>query len=595
MNNAAETKMQANLIEDDTNTVQLAHLLFRIFIYVTDTDKEITPYEVQRFNRLLEDPKWTNNKELRRALGQLRQDYSSLWASYESKSLDFNLEVISAQLESTWFARTSNIADLRRSLRDFVAKIGQTGSPALARLGLVGAAVSKTNARIRIEGLLAAGDEAVPAAATQEALTKPAEDKSSAARWPAAHLTLASQQIWHGGRTKVRCVNVTAETADVKTYSFAAVPERMFDYRPGQYISIELVIGGRTVRRNYTISSSPTRPHLLSITVKRVPDGLVSNWLYDNMVDGVECFISGPAGDFSCLNHPSEKLLMISGGSGVTPMMSMLRWMSDVLPPVDIVFINNVRTPSDVIFERELQLISARLRSKLRLAVVPGLLSSGQGWNGLTGPMNDHMLQTFAPDFLEREVFLCGPTGYMDMVKNMLKDLGFPSERLHQENFAATPALVGRAPPPAEARVADLVSAGTAPTGLAPAGLAPAGPATAGVRQTAAVPARALARETAPAKQAVRSRAASAPAVFLEQSGQSFTCDEGETILDAAERQGLKLPSLCRVGVCGTCKVRKTSGTVTMEEQKILSQAEIDEGLVLPCISHAEGRVALDA
>ena len=558
----------------DTATLSLASLLFRIFIYVTDTDKEVTPYEVQRFNRLLDDPRWTNSQALRNALEQVRRDYTLLWTAYEARTLDVELESISRELESAWFAQGPHARDLRRSLRDFVQKIGQTGSPALARLGIVGAAVSKTAARARIEGLLALDDGGAAAPAPLPARAAAIEPAPAApALWPASQLGLTDQNLWRGGRTRVRCVNVTAETADVKTYSFAAIPERLFQYKPGQFLTIELSIEGKTVRRSYTISSSPTRPHLLTITVKRVPGGVVSNWLYEHMAEGAECHVAGPGGEFTCLAHPAPKLLLISGGSGVTPMMSMLRWMSDTASPADIVFINNVRTPADVIFERELQTISARLGDRLRLAVVPGLLASGQSWNGLTGPLSDHMLQTFAPDFMEREVFVCGPGGYMDMIKNMLAQLGFPMARFHQESFVMGPAPAGAAPAPAPAVAAK----------PAPAPAATASP-QAQPKPVVATPAP------------KRAAAANAPpSVLFGTTGQTITCSSGETILDAADRQGVALASLCRSGVCGTCRVRKSSGKVTMDDQKALSSADIDEGWVLACVAHAHDRVVLEA
>ena len=554
---------------DRAATVQLAQLLFRIFIYVTDTDKEVTPYEVQRFNRLIEDPRWTHSEQLRGALEQVREDYTSLWTEYEAKTLGVELESISRDLESAWFKQGGTGGELRQSLRDFVQKIGQTGSPALARLGIVGAAVSKTAARARIEGLLALDGGHGGAGGTSLPAPEPAPATAASSLWPASSLAFADPHLWRGGRTRVRCANVTAETADVKTYSFAAVPERIFYYKPGQFLTIELQIDGKTVRRSYTISSSPTRPHLLTITVKRVPGGLVSNWLYENMVEGAECYVSGPAGDFTCLNHPAPKLLLLSGGSGVTPMMSMLRWLSDTMSQADVVFINNVRTPADIIFERELQIISARLGSMLTLAVVPGLLTSGQSWNGLAGPLGDHMLQTFAPDFLEREVFVCGPAGYMDMVQNMLQQLGFPMTHFHQESFVMGPGPAGVAPTPPHAPPVS-VAIKTSPP----------------VAKPVAAPELSV--------PAPRRKAGAAPSVVFGNTGQVISCSPEETILDAAERHGIALPSLCRSGLCGTCRVRRTTGKITMDDQKALAATDIDEGWVLACVAHAHDRVVLE-
>ena len=101
---------------------------------------------------------------------------------------------------------------------------------------------------------------------------------------------------------------------------------------------------------------------------------------------GFECMLSGPHGDFTCVDHPSNNLLMISGGSGVTPMMSMLRFLADLSAPANIVFINNVLTPSDIIFEKELMYLSSRFGEALKLGIVPTKLPIGQAWPSLVGP-----------------------------------------------------------------------------------------------------------------------------------------------------------------------------------------------------------------
>jgi ferredoxin-NADP reductase/ferredoxin len=597
---------------------QLAQLLFRIFIYVSDTDKDITPYEVHRFNRLLEDTRWTTSVELRRALERLRGDYASLWAAYETKAFAFDLATISQQLESAWFSKSTNIVELRHSLRDFVQKTGQTASPALARLGLAGAAVSKAKARSDIEGLLSEGapvaprpQEASPSPRGPSVLAAPiggAADRL-AALWPAATGTMDAGSSWKGGRTRMRCVNVTAETADVITYSFVAASACLFTYRPGQFLVVEANIDGQTVRRSYTISSSPSRPHTLSITVKRVPGGAMSNWLYDSMTEGVEIDMNGPHGVFSCFQHPNDKLLFISGGSGITPMMSMLRWLSDTSSRADIVFINNVRSPADIVFESELKMISARLGSRMRLAIVPGLLPSGHGWNGLTGALNDNMLQTFAPDFLQREVFVCGPPGYMDMVRNMLQQMDFPLQHHHQESFGAAPAAIQRdlaaaavkkgpaplhavpvSPAPIAAAVASGMAAGDAAPLRPPAAVAAPKPPPPAPKVTPPPRPRPMTaqapRDTAPA---------SPPVVVLELSGRSLSGAPNEVILETAERHGVVLPNSCRSGVCGTCKVRKSRGTVDMAGQQALSDADIEDGYVLACIGRARGTVVLEA
>ena len=87
----------------------------------------------------------------------------------------------------------------------------------------------------------------------------------------------------------------------------------MFFFKPGQFVTLELEIAGKQVMRSYTISSSPSIPYSFSITVKRLPGGQVSNWLHDNLSSGVEMVVHGPVGDFNVIDHPAEKVLMLSG------------------------------------------------------------------------------------------------------------------------------------------------------------------------------------------------------------------------------------------------------------------------------------------
>ncbi|MGI5473162.1 FAD-binding oxidoreductase [Streptomyces sp. CA-132043] len=122
-------------------------------------------------------------------------------------------------------------------------------------------------------------------------------------------------------------------TADVRTFVFAPTEPRLFRHDPGQFLTLVLDIDHRPVERCYAISSPPTRPDLVAITVKRVPDGLVSNWLHDHLTPGTTVRARGPLGRFSCARHPAPKYLFLSAGSGVTPVMSMTRTLYDLTHP----------------------------------------------------------------------------------------------------------------------------------------------------------------------------------------------------------------------------------------------------------------------
>lgn len=188
----------------------------------------------------------------------------------------------------------------------------------------------------------------------------------------------------------VRCIQVINEVHDVKTFRFVAEQSVLFSYKPGQFVTLDLEIEGKRVMRSYSISSSPSRPHILEITVKRVPPptdlanvppGLVSNWLHDWITVGSQVKLKGPMGQFTCVDNPAQKLLFISAGSGITPMMSMSRWLCDTGAKVDIVFIHSARSARDFIFRHELESMAARY-ANFKLVVTTTRSEPGQAWVG---------------------------------------------------------------------------------------------------------------------------------------------------------------------------------------------------------------------
>nr|WP_211238032.1 FAD-binding oxidoreductase [Derxia gummosa] len=201
----------------------------------------------------------------------------------------------------------------------------------------------------------------------------------------------------------------------MKTFVFRAEPPRLFRQLPGQYITLDLPIGGETVTRSYTISSSPLTPYELAVTVKRVPGGPGSNWLHDNLKPGMALGAMGPGGEFSCLAtgaKPDAKYLFLSAGSGITPMMSMTRTLAGLKPGSDIAFIHSARTPADLIFHDELQAL-ARRDAGLKLGFIVESRAGDAAWAGLTGRLSIEALRLLCPDYARREVYVCGPAPYM--------------------------------------------------------------------------------------------------------------------------------------------------------------------------------------
>ena len=380
---------------------------------------------------------------------------------------------------------------------------------------------------------------------------------------------------WNGDTITARCVQINIETHDVKTFRFAAEPAVLFDFKPGQFVTLSLPIThpktGRPVSRSYSISSSPSRPHTLDITVKRVgpanddlPPGLVSNWLHDHLEVGMTLSMQGPFGDFNCVDHPAKKLLLISAGSGITPMMSMSQWLSDRATDINIAFVHVARTDRDIIFRQRLALLAAQ-HSHFQLAFSLTKDAPNSPWAGYRGRLNPAMMAAICPDFAERTAFVCGPNGFMTGTKQLLKDISFPMENYFEESFGGPSAKAGKSQTvsnkPVSDKSSDKVAVETTLTAVSEDDKAPA------------------------AKNRI---------VEFATSGQQITCDEEDTLLDAAEQAGVSMPSGCRMGSCGVCKQQVASGEVDYEvEPKGLKECDRAEGHVLTCIAKPVGKVVL--
>lgn len=374
-------------------------------------------------------------------------------------------------------------------------------------------------------------------------------------------LSLSKEQHWSSGELTVRCISAIAETHDVKTFRFVAEPAVLFSYKPGQFVTLELELEGKRVLRSYSISSTPSRPHILEITVKRVPPptdepnappGLVSNWLHERITVGSQVKLKAPMGKFTCVDNLAQKLLFISAGSGITPMMSMSRWLCDTGAEVDIVFIHSARSLRDFIFRHELESMAARY-TNFKLAVTTTGSEPGQAWQGYTGRLNEFMLQAIAPDFRERTVYVCGTNPFMEGVKTMLETLDFPMDKYHEESFGSPKKRSfknnSQAVTNTEAKVVS--------------------------------PDQELCLDTTDEQ---------FPIVVFAKSDNAIASDPEDTVLEIAEQKGIELPSGCRMGACGVCKLPLLEGEVHYEDD-----SECEAGYFLPCIAKPVGRVVIEA
>ncbi|MEM5344617.1 hybrid-cluster NAD(P)-dependent oxidoreductase [Paraburkholderia azotifigens] len=345
---------------------------------------------------------------------------------------------------------------------------------------------------------------------------------------------------WASGEQKtLTCCRVVDETHDVKSFEFRVDDGSPIRFEPGQFMTVSASVQGQPVERCYTISSPPTRPYLVSITVKRVPGGVMSNWLHDNMKPGTQLRAYGPSGSFTPTAAPAVKSLYLSAGSGVTPLMSMTRASIDLGLDRDIVFVHSARTPADIVFRKELQRL-AELSPRLKTFFVCEGMGDEDGWSGRVGRLSLQLLSEWVPDYIEREAFTCGPAGYMSAVRTLLQEGGHNPARYHQESFD--------------------IGAGIAPE--------PASPKCDATQETFTIK--------------------------LSRSSKTFTMNASDTVLSAAKKAGVAIPSSCSQGMCGTCKTKVLEGTVDMNHNGGIREREVQKGFRLLCCSRPTSDLVLE-
>ena len=344
-------------------------------------------------------------------------------------------------------------------------------------------------------------------------------------------------------------LNCYDETLDTKTFRLGSHYGQEFDYLPGQYITLSVVISGQEYKRSYSLASTPTRAGSLEITVKRDPHGgVVSNWLHDKLKVGDNISVKGPYGKFTCANFVHPKLLFMAAGSGIVPIMSMLRWLADTNARADVVLVLSFRNQYDIIFGNELQLISARHNNiKLFITLSQEPLEYSQ-WRGLVGRVNEKMLADCVPDLSERAVYLCGPDAFMADCKQYLQALEMQQGQLFVESFTVNS--------PQSTTQADTL------------------PAT---------------RERPKRNKTGNYR------IQFTKSGKTITSEGELSLLELAEQSGILIDNDCRAGSCGECMVKCLKGNIEMTEQAEIADFDRNRGWVYSCCAYPASDLVLDA
>ncbi len=274
------------------------------------------------------------------------------------------------------------------------------------------------------------------------------DSKSLAMRvlWSVLFTTAVAAYLWHQlgqparlRRRPYRVTEVKQETPDVWTVSLAPKDGRVpLSYLPGQYQYLTLFQDGLPVQEHpFTFSSSPSRPGTVSATIKASGD-----WtkLIRTVQPGDDGWVEAPYGRFSHVLHPEERdLVFIAGGVGITPLMSMLRYIQDTQEPRRVLLLYANRSEADIIFRDELAEMERKSASEdigYHLQVVHVLSKPDAEWSGETGRLDAGKIGRLCGDLADKSFYICGPTGLIDATAATLHEMGATPERIHFERFA---------------------------------------------------------------------------------------------------------------------------------------------------------------
>ena len=233
---------------------------------------------------------------------------------------------------------------------------------------------------------------------------------------------------------------IIQETADTKTFTFWHPVHAPVHYKAGQFLTLIPVINGQKVRRSYSMSSSPNKDASIAVTVKRVANGLVSNYLCDHVKVGDAIEMMEPMGHFVVEPSPTKErtIVLFGGGSGITPLMSIIKSVLPVEQNTKVYLVYGSRDEDSIIFKNQLVELEQKYEGRFRVLHV--LSRPTYTWTGYKTRIHQasavtFLKQEFAIDIDKAEYFLCGPEGMMQEVESALKIFNVPTDNIHQEHF----------------------------------------------------------------------------------------------------------------------------------------------------------------
>ncbi len=326
----------------------------------------------------------------------------------------------------------------------------------------------------------------------------------------------------------VRIAEIIEETPDVKTFKLHSVDNQFFHYQAGQFLTFIFDEHGQEIRRSFSFSSAPEVDALPTITVKRVPNGLISRRLLDSAKVGDVLEVLAPAGRFTIKTSESpQQIFLLAAGSGITPMFSLLKQILSVDSNTCITLIYSNKSIESTIFYKQLKSLETIHSNRLKIIFLWGDAKNLR-WARLNNSLLEELVQQYLKSTQSNaQFYTCGPYHYMLMVEITLLTMGFHKEQIHREYFVIEPK------PPTPKQYPN---------------------------------------------QLIR--------ILFKEINQTIEVIDNQTILEAGLKVGLPLPFTCRAGRCGACVALCLQGKVEMEYNEVLTDEEVSTGQVLTCMAH---------
>lgn len=329
------------------------------------------------------------------------------------------------------------------------------------------------------------------------------------------------------------------ESSDSCSLQFS-VPQELknaFNYKSGQYLTIKLNIDAKEERRAYSISSCPTCDDPIQITIKNIDGGLVSSYLVSNVKEGDILEVFPPMGNFVLEPNPEtqKQYFMLAGGSGITPLMSMLKTVLFNEPLSKVVLIYSNRFPENIIFKDELEKLAKKYSDRFK--IYHFISRANQEDMAYFGRLEPELFKEIAlkhtnGNFDNAEFYLCGPTSLMQSIENLILEFDIPKSKIHKESFVSSN-LYDEDEKPQHAEYQDHT-------------------------------------------------------IKIRVYGQEYDLhvQKEDNIITAGIKNGLIFPYSCQIGACSTCRAMLVKGKVHMEITEGLTDVEIKQGYILTCQAH---------